>query len=74
VGGPLALVEDGDEVIIDLPARRLDLNVPEAALAERRGAWSPPKPKVSGGFIDLYAALAGPTQTGARLEPPPCEE
>jgi hypothetical protein len=39
-------------------------------LARRREAWSSPVPKVSGGFIDVYAALAGPIEDGARLLPP----
>ena len=68
-GGAIALVEDGDQVLIDLPARRLDLLVPEATLAERRARWSPPPPKVQGGFIDVYASLVGPTDEGARLTP-----
>jgi len=68
-GGPIALVEEGDEVVIDLPARRLDLVAPEATLAERRARRSPPPPKVQGGFIDVYASLVGPTEEGARLIP-----
>ena len=74
LGGPLALVEEGDEIEIDLPARRLNLEVPEEVLTGRRERWSPAPPKVSGGFIDLYGALAGPTDTGARLQPPRGEE
>jgi dihydroxy-acid dehydratase len=70
VGGPIAFVRDGDPIEIDLAARRLDLDVPEATLAERRVSWSPPPPKTSGGFMDLYGALAGPTESGARLLPP----
>jgi dihydroxy-acid dehydratase len=70
VGGPIALVEEGDEIEIDLPGRRLELLVPEATLRERRSRWSAPPPKVSGGFIDIYGQLAGPTDQGARLVPP----
>ncbi len=74
VGGTLALVEEGDEVEIDLPGRRLNLNVPPETLERRRQTWSPRPPKARGGFIDLYAALAGPTETGARLLPPGWKE
>ncbi len=66
-GGPIALVEDGDEIEIDLPGRRLDLRVPESTLKERAARWHCPPAKVRGGFIDIYAALAGPTEQGARL-------
>jgi dihydroxy-acid dehydratase len=74
VGGPIALVEDGDQIEIDLPARRLDLLVPKETLAQRRRKWSPRPPKVHDGFIDIYAALAGPTEQGARLVVPETEE
>ena len=47
VGGPIALVEDGDEIIIDIPNRRLDLNVTKDVLAERKAKWIPPKPKIT---------------------------
>jgi dihydroxy-acid dehydratase len=70
VGGPIALVRDGDEIEVDLSARRLSLHVSAAELARRRQEWTPVPPKVVGGFIDLYAALAGPAETGARLLPP----
>ena len=74
VGGPIALVQDGDEIEIDLPARRLALNVAPEVLEERRACWSPLPPKVRGGFLDVYAALAGSTETGARLVAPGSEE
>jgi len=73
VGGPIAFVQDGDEIEIDLPARRLALNVPPEVLEERRAGWSPPPPKVRGGFLAVYAALAGSTETGARLVAPNSE-
>ena len=46
VGGPLALVQDGDEIELDVPGRRLTLHVGDEELARRREAWRPPAPKV----------------------------
>ncbi|MGZ5649756.1 MAG: hypothetical protein ACXWG8_05440, partial [Usitatibacter sp.] len=54
VGGPLALVQDGDRILLDVPARRLELLVDEAELARRRAAWKPAKPHFTRGFGTLY--------------------
>ena len=54
VGGPLALVEDGDLIELDVPARRLELKVGDAELARRRAAWKRPAPKFERGFGALY--------------------
>ncbi|RIK43611.1 MAG: dihydroxy-acid dehydratase [Chloroflexi bacterium] len=54
VGGPLALVQDGDEVELDVPNRRLHLHVGEEELARRREAWRPPEPAYSRGYGQLY--------------------
>ena len=54
VGGPLALVRDGDLVSLDVPARRLELKVSEAELARRRAAWTRPAPRYARGFGALY--------------------
>ncbi len=54
IGGPLALVQDGDEIILDAHARRLDLRVPEAELARRRAAWRPPSPAPARGYRRLF--------------------
>jgi dihydroxyacid dehydratase/phosphogluconate dehydratase len=54
VGGPLALVEDGDTIRLDVHARRLDLVVDEAELDRRRAAWSPPEKKDDRGYRRLY--------------------
>ncbi|HET9580950.1 MAG TPA: L-arabinonate dehydratase [Usitatibacter sp.] len=54
VGGPLALVRDGDRIALDVPARKLELLVDEAELARRRAAWKPPKPHFHRGFGTLY--------------------
>jgi dihydroxy-acid dehydratase len=54
VGGPLALVRDGDRIALDVPARRLELLVDAAELARRRAGWTPPKPHFTRGFGALY--------------------
>jgi dihydroxy-acid dehydratase len=54
VGGPLALVESGDPVRLDVASRRLDLAVDEAELDRRRAAWTPPERKDDRGYRRLY--------------------
>jgi dihydroxy-acid dehydratase len=54
IGGPLALVQDGDEIELDVPGRRLDLHVPPDELARRRAVWSPPAPVYRRGYGKLY--------------------
>jgi dihydroxy-acid dehydratase len=54
VGGPLALVRDGDLIALDIPARRLDLLVDEAEMERRRKAWTPAAPRFTRGFGTLY--------------------
>ncbi|MGY6655181.1 L-arabinonate dehydratase [Amycolatopsis sp. TRM77291] len=55
VGGPLALVRDGDPVTLDVPSRRLSLDVDDAELQRRRARWSPPAPRHERGYGALYA-------------------
>ncbi len=54
VGGPLALVQDGDPILLDVAARKLELLVSEAELARRRAAWTRPEPRYERGFGALY--------------------
>ncbi len=54
VGGPLALVRDGDMITLDVPNRRLDLNVPEEELERRRDAWEPKPPHYERGYGKLF--------------------
>jgi dihydroxy-acid dehydratase len=65
LGGPIALVEEGDEIVIDVESRRLDLAVPEAVLATRRAAWQAPEPRYLGGVMAKYAALVSSASEGA---------
>ena len=65
LGGPIGLVAEGDEIEIDVEARRLDLEVDAATLAERRAAWQPPTPRYLGGVMAKYAALVSSASEGA---------
>ncbi len=65
LGGPIALVQEGDEIQIDVEAKRLDLLVDEAELAARRAAWVPPAPRYRGGVMAKYAALVSSASEGA---------
>ena len=69
LGGPIALVEEGDTVTIDVDRRALDLEVDEATLAERRASWSPPRPRYASGVMAKYAALVSSASEGAVTRP-----
>ena len=66
--GPIALVQDGDEIAIDLPERRLDLLVDEDVLAKRKASWVKPAPKFTSGWLARYARSVSSAATGAVLE------
>lgn len=67
-GGPIALVKDGDRILVDVPNRRLELLVDEAELARRKAAWKRPEPKVKTGYLSRYARLVTSDNTGAVLK------
>ncbi len=69
-GGPLAVIRDGDEVEIDLDARRLDLLVPGDEIADWLAEWSPPEPRYTSGVFGRYAALVSSASEGAVLRTP----
>ena len=64
-GGPIALLEDGDEITIDAERRRIDAAVPEDELARRRAAWTPPEPYARKGVLAKYARLVSSASEGA---------
>ena len=66
-GGPIALVENGDLISIDIPKRSLQLLVSEEELAKRRQAWVRPEPKVKSGYLSRYAKLVTSANKGAVL-------
>ncbi|WP_445631409.1 dihydroxy-acid dehydratase [Nostoc sp. DSM 114167] len=65
VGGAIALVEEGDSITIDAPARLLQLNVSEEELARRRANWQPPAPRYTKGVLAKYAKLVSSSSIGA---------
>jgi dihydroxy-acid dehydratase len=64
-GGLIAVVRDGDQILVDIPKRKLELLVPEAELQNRLKGWQPPPPKVKSGILAAYALLAEPAHRGA---------
>ncbi|MGD0108831.1 MAG: dihydroxy-acid dehydratase [Rhodopila sp.] len=69
VGGPLALVKNGDRIVIDADKGTIDLVVPDAELAARRAAWEPRRTDYNAGAIWKYAQLVGPAHLGAVTHP-----
>ena len=67
-GGPMAFIEEGDIITIDIPGRRLDLKVSEKELAGRKAEWTEPEPRVTRGILGRYSRLVKSASTGAILE------
>lgn len=70
VGGPLALVEDGDIVTIDLDLNTLDANISETDMQARRARWRPLAPQFGGGWLDIYRNNVSSMEHGAVLIKP----
>ena len=70
VGGPIALVEEGDRILIDIPNNELSLLVSDEELAQRRSKWQPRTPKITSGYLERYCALVTSGNRGAILELP----
>jgi dihydroxy-acid dehydratase len=68
-GGPIAFVEDGDTIVIDVPNRRLDVLVDDDVLAKRRANWSPRPPRYTTGFLAKYARQVESASRGAITNP-----
>lgn len=68
VGGPIALVEEGDTISIDIPNNKLELLVSDEELAKRKAAWTPREPKVTTGYLARYAKMVTSGNRGAVLE------
>ena len=68
VGGPIALVEEGDLIQIDIPNNRLNVKVSDEELEKRRAAWKPREPKVTTGYLARYASMVTSGNRGAVLE------
>lgn len=70
VGGPIALVEEGDVISIDIDQHKLELKVSDEVLAERKAKWQPREPKVKTGYLARYASLVTSADKGAVLKVP----
>lgn len=69
-GGPIALLQDGDPITIDIPNRTITVDLTEQELAERRAAWQRPAPKVNRGWLGRYSRLVTSASTGGVLKLP----
>ena len=67
-GGPIGLLQDGDQILLDIPGRKLEVKLDDAELAKRRAAWVCPEPKVKTGYLARYAKLVTSANTGAVLK------
>ena len=68
VGGPIALIEEGDIIAIDIPANTINVKVSDDELAERREKWTPREPKVKTGYLARYASMVTSADKGAILK------
>ncbi len=65
VGGPLGLVRDGDQIVIDIPNRKLELRLTQKEIKERQAKWRLPQPKITEGYLGRYAKLVSSASEGA---------
>jgi dihydroxy-acid dehydratase len=68
VGGPIILVQNGDQIELDIPNRRLTLLVPEEELSRRQERWQAPPATVAEGYLARYAAMVSSASEGAILK------
>jgi len=68
VGGPLAFVKTGDEIEVDVPARRIHLHVPDEEIARRRASWTQPVPRYPRGYGALYSEHIGQADEGCDFD------
>ncbi len=71
VGGPISLVQEGDEILVDIPGKKLQLLVDESTLTQRKSQWVPPEPKIKRGYLARYARLVTSGAKGAVLSEEP---
>lgn len=67
-GGPIAVVRNGDTIVLDIPKRRLEVTLPEEEIRKRLCQWKPPEPKVKSGYLLRYASMVRSASTGAIME------
>lgn len=67
-GGAIAVVQDGDKILLDIPNRKLELRLPDAEIKERLSSWRPKEPKIKAGWLGRYAKAVTSANTGAVLK------
>jgi dihydroxy-acid dehydratase len=70
VGGPIALIEEGDIIQIDIPANTINAKVSDEEFAARKAKWQPREPKITTGYLARYASMVTSGNRGAILEMP----
>lgn len=70
-GGPIAIVQDGDGILIDIPERKLELLVPEEEVKRRFRDWKPLPPRIRRGYLAKYSRLVSSAAQGAVMRPKP---
>ena len=70
VGGPIALIEEGDIISINIPELKLEVKVSDEEMAARKAKWQPREPRVTTGYLARYAAMVTSGNRGAILEVP----
>ena len=68
VGGPIALIEEGDQILVDIPGKKLELLVEDAEMAKRREGWKPREPRIKHGYLGRYARMVTSGSRGAVLQ------
>ena len=64
-GGPIALVQEGDKILIDIPGKKIDLLISEEEFARRKSEWKPPTRKINTGYLARYASQVSSADKGA---------
>jgi dihydroxy-acid dehydratase len=67
-GGPIALIEEGDIIDLDIPQRKLEVRIENEELNKRKEQWKAPEPKIKGGWLGRYAKLVSSADGGAVLK------
>ena len=68
MGGPIALIEEGDIIKINIPANTINVDVSDEELARRKAKWQPREPKVTKGYLARYAKMVTSADKGAILD------
>ncbi|RMG74889.1 MAG: dihydroxy-acid dehydratase, partial [Nitrospirae bacterium] len=67
-GGPIAILQDGDRIRIDIPKRRLDLLLSDEEIKDRLRRWKPPRPKITKGYLARYSQMVSSASSGAVMK------